>query len=78
MKKSFLFVVEPAILKKQLLGCRQKSVEGKRWNEFEEWQCGIACGMNNDSECDLCRMTEENILNGKLRPFLAPIKQLQD
>ena len=60
-------------IKKQLLGCRQKSVEGKRRNEFEEWQCGIACGVNN-----VCRMTEENILNGKLRPFLAPIKQLQD
>ena len=49
-------------IKKQLFGCRQKSVEGKRRNEFEEWQCGIACEMNNDSECDLCRMTEENIL----------------
>ena len=71
-------LVEPEKLKKQLLGRRQKSVEGKRWNKFEEWQCGIACGMNNDSECDLCRMTEENILNGKLRSFLAPIKQLQD
>ena len=31
--------------------------------------------MNNDSECDLCRMTEENILNGKLRPFLASLRK---
>ena len=38
----------------------------------------MACGINNDSECDLFRMTEENMLSGKLRPFLAPIKQLQE
>ena len=31
----------------------------------------MACGINNDSECDLCRMTEENILNGKFRPFFG-------
>ena len=31
----------------------------------------MACGINNDSECDLFRMTEENMLNGKLRPFFG-------
>ena len=49
-----------------------------------EWVCGMACGMHglrNDMmtrNVILCRMTERNKLNRKLRPFLAPVKQLKD
>ena len=49
-----------------------------------EWVCGMACGMHglrNDMmtrNVILCRMTERNKLNRKLRPFLAPVKKLKD
>jgi len=47
--------------------------EGKRRNEFAEWYVAWLAEWHNYVECNICRMTQRNKLNWKVRPFLAPI-----
>ena len=47
--------------------------EGKRRNEFAELHVAWLVEWHNYVECNICRMTQTNKLNSKVRPFLAPI-----
>ena len=43
--------------------------EGKRRNEFAEWHVVWLAEWHNYVECNICRMTQRNKLNWKVRPF---------